>query len=153
MKYFVSATLLLVLIAWATPVAAADFGVRAGRYNEAGEEFAGAEVLFDLGTLSINPNVELSLEEDVTAGSANVDVIVDIARFGAARPFLGAGAGILYADDDVVEARTDFVGNLIGGVAFDLDFLDPYAQVKYFRVLDDDGGDADEIALTIGLRF
>lgn len=147
------AILLLLSVVIAAPVFAADFGVRAGRYNEAGEEFVGAEVLFDLGAININPNVEYSLQDDVTAGSANIDVLVDIAQLGAARPYLGAGVGMLYADHELGDAQTDLVGNLIGGIAFDFDFLDPYVQAKYFRVLDEDANDADEVALTIGLRF
>jgi opacity protein-like surface antigen len=153
MKSFRFTTLLLLSIVIAAPVFAADFGIRAGRYNEADEEFVGAEVLFDLGAVNLNPNLEYSLEDDVTAGSANIDVIVDIARLGAATPYVGAGVGMLYADHDLGDAQTDLVGNLIGGVAFEFGLLNPYAQAKYFRVLDDDGNDADEVALTVGLRF
>lgn len=136
---------------------AADFGIRAGRYNDAEEEFVGAEMLFDLGAININPNLEYSLEEDITAGTANLDVTFDILNAGSVTPYVGAGVGLAYVDDDFGDNETDLVGNLIGGVAFRLDFLTPYAQVKYVRLLDNDDNVDDEaeddIAFVIGLRF
>jgi hypothetical protein len=138
----------------ATSALGADFGVRAGRYNDSKEEFVGAEVFFSLGAVSLNPNLEYSLEEDVNAGSVNLDMTVDLAQFGTARPYAGLGVGLLFADAETVETQTDVVGNLIGGVAFELGLLKPYAQVKYFRTLE--GGEeerGDDVALTIGLRF
>ncbi|HEX8619181.1 MAG TPA: hypothetical protein VF911_16490 [Thermoanaerobaculia bacterium] len=139
-----------------TPVlSAADFGVRAGRYNEAGTEFVGAELLFDLGAININPNIEYLLEDDATAGTANLDVTFEVANISRVSPYVGAGIGYAYSEVGDASAETDIVGNLIGGVSFKFDFLQPYAQVKYFRALDDDenGGDNDELALTVGLRF
>lgn len=136
-------------------LSAADFGVRAGRYNEAETEFVGAELVFDLGAINLNPNIEYLLEDDTTAGTANLDVTVDIANISRFTPYVGAGVGYAYAEVGDASAETDIVANLIGGVNFNLDFLKPYAQVKYFKILDndDDGGDDDELALTIGLRF
>jgi opacity protein-like surface antigen len=135
-------------------LSAADFGVRAGRYNEAGTEFVGAELVFDLGAINVNPNIEYLLEDDTTAGTANLDVTVDIANISRFTPYVGAGIGYAYAEVGDASAETDIVGNLIGGVNFNFDFLKPYAQVKYFKILDDDnGGDDDELALTVGLRF
>lgn len=130
----------------------ADFGIRAGRFNDADEEFVGAELLFDLGSININPNIEYSLAEDVTVGSANLDVTFDILNLGVAVPYLGAGAGMNYYDDDFGN-ETDVVGNLIGGVAFKLDFLTPYAQVKYVKLLDSDEDADDDYAFIVGLRF
>jgi opacity protein-like surface antigen len=140
-----------VLLLLAPAVFAADFGIRAGRYNDAGENFVGAEVVIDAGVVNINPNIEYSLQEDITAGSANLDVTFDLGRFNSITPYLGAGVGLQYVDDDFGTDETDVLGNLIGGVQFDFDFLKPYAQVKYSRTIEDD--DTDEIALTIGLRF
>jgi len=130
----------------------ADFGIRAGRFNDAEEEFVGAELLFDLGSININPNIEYSLAEDVTVGSANLDVTFDILNLGVAVPYLGAGVGMNYYDDDFGN-ETDVVGNLIGGVAFKLDFLTPYAQVKYVKLLDSDEDSDDDYAFIVGLRF
>jgi hypothetical protein len=133
--------LLAAALLLAPVLSAADFGVRAGRFNDSDENFVGAEMLFDLGALNLNPNIEYSLADDVTAGSVT--------------PFIGAGIGMSYADNDV-DTRTDILGNLIGGVSWNLQTLKPYAQVKYFRVLDNDSGSGeadDDIALTIGLRF
>lgn len=143
----------LALVVLAPAVFAADFGIRAGRFNDAEEEFVGAEVIFDAGVLNINPNIEYSLAEDITAGTANLDVTLDLGRFSRVTPYVGAGVGLLYVDDDFGADETDVVGNLLGGLQFNLDFLRPYAQVKYFRALEDDDGDSDDIALTIGLRF
>ena len=143
----------LALVILAPALFAADFGIRAGRYSDAEEEFLGAEVVIDAGIVNINPNIEYSLEEDITAGSANLDVTFDLGRFQRVTPYLGAGVGLLYVDDDFGSDETDAVGNLLGGLQFNFDFLKPYAQVKYFRTLEDDDGDSDEIALTVGLRF
>lgn len=145
--------LVMAIIVLAPVALAADFGIRAGQYRDADQEFIGAEMLFDTGALNINPNIEYSLEDDITAGSANLDVTLDIGRFGTLAPYLGAGLGLLYVDTDIGGDTTDLVGNLIGGVAFQLGSLKPYAQLKYFRTLEDDDGDSDDFAVTIGLRF
>lgn len=153
LRYLLPVALVLVLVPSAL---AADFGVRAGRLDfeeGSGENFVGAEMLVDLGVINLNPNVEYWLldEDDVTAGTANLDVTVD---FGSSRvkPYAGAGVGLFYVDDDFAGSETETLGNLIGGVQFDLDFLKPYAQAKYSRSLEDsDSGHT--WALTVGLRF
>jgi hypothetical protein len=142
----------LALLLIAPAVFAADFGIRAGRFNDAGDEFVGAEVLIDAGVLNLNPNVEYNLADDITSGTVNLDVIFDLGKISAVSPYVGAGVGLLYVDDDLGEDTTDVVGNLIGGIAVELQSLTPYAQLKYFRPLEDDG-DADDFALTIGVRF
>lgn len=135
-------------------VLAADFGIRGGRYDDMEEEFVGAEMVFDIGAINVNPNLEYSLAEDITAGSANLDVTFDIGNFSRVTPYVGAGVGLWYVDDDFGDNSTELLGNVIGGVQFNLDFLKPYAQVKYFRLFEDDnGGNADDLAFTIGLRF
>ena len=145
-------TLVSIVLLLAPMALAGDFGVRAGRFNDGDEEFVGAEAIFDIGAININPNIEYWLADDVTAGTANLDVTFDIFNIGNATPYIGAGVGLLYVDD--VDTQTDVVGNVIGGVSFDFQFLEPYAQVKYFRVIENEEGEAeDDIALTIGLRF
>lgn len=153
MKSFRFLSLVAVLLVLTPAVFAADFGIRAGRYSDLEEEFVGAEVVFDVGSLNINPNIEYSLAEDITAGSANVDVTFDLGNFSRVTPYIGAGVGVFYVDDDFGDNTTDLLGNVIGGVQFELDFLKPYAQVKYFRLLEDENDGADDIAFTIGLRF
>lgn len=148
-------SLIVVALLLAPMLSAADFGLRAGRYNDGDEEFVGAEVLFDVGAININPNIEYLLQDDGTAGTANLDITFDVASIGNLTPFVGAGVGMAYHDNEL-ETRTDIVGNLIGGVSWNLEVVKPYAQVKYFRVLDkdDDGGETeDDIALMIGVRF
>jgi opacity protein-like surface antigen len=150
-RFFILAALVLAL---APAVFAADFGVRVGRYNDSHENFVGADVLFDIGALNIDPNIEYSLEDNVTRGTANLDVTFDVVRFGRVRPYVGAGVGLLYTDDDVNGDTTEPIGNLLGGVQFDLGGLKPYAQVKYFRTLDNaDSVKQDDVALAVGLRF
>jgi hypothetical protein len=149
---------ILILIAVALVVAplatAADFGVRAGRYNDADEEFVGAEVVFDVGAINVNPNIEYLLgDDDVTAGTVNLDITFDVANISRFTPYVGAGIGLAYTDTDLTGTETEAIGNLLGGVTFNLATLTPYAQVKYFRGLEENDGDNDEIALTIGLRF
>ncbi|HYK00551.1 MAG TPA: hypothetical protein VE974_02260 [Thermoanaerobaculia bacterium] len=155
MKQIRILSLIAVAFLIAPALTAADFGVRAGRYNEAETEFVGAELLIDLGAINLNPNIEYLLEDDATAGTANLDVTLDIANISRLTPYVGAGVGYAYSEVGDASAETSIVGNLIGGVNFNFDFLKPYAQVKYFKFLDDDdnGGDDDELALTIGLRF
>ena len=154
MKSFRILSLVALVLVMAPAVFAADFGIRAGRYDEMDEELVGAEMVFDIGSLNINPNIEYSLADDITAGSVNLDVTFNLGQFSRVSPYVGAGVGLWYVDDDFGNNTTDVLGNLIGGVQLDLDFLKPYAQVKYFRRLEDDeGGDNDELAFTIGLRF
>ena len=155
MKSLRIVTLIAVALLLAPVLSAADFGVRAGRYDDGDEEFVGAEVVFDIGAIKINPNIEYSLADDITAGTANLDVTFDVLNVGNITPYVGAGVGMSYVDDDF-STRTDVVGNLIGGVSFNFEFLKPYAQVKYFRILDNEnvnGDDEDNLALTVGLRF
>jgi hypothetical protein len=149
LRILILATIALLLV---PTLSAADFGVRAGRFNDGGEEFVGVEALFDIGAININPNIEYSLQDDVTAGTVNLDLTFDVASIGNITPYIGAGVGLAYFDD--LDTHTDILGNLIGGVSFNLASLKPYAQVKYFRVLENDEDEgADDIALTIGLRF
>jgi len=145
-------TLIAVVLLLAPAAFAAEFGFRAGRLNDAEENFVGAEMLFNAGPVNVNPNIEYWLVDDVTAGTVNLDVTYD---FGSStvKPYVGAGIGLFYVDDDFGN-ETETLGNLIGGVQFNLDFLKPYAQVKWSRSLENnDGGDNDEVALTVGLRF
>jgi len=148
--------LIAVVLILAPAAFAADFGVRAGRLDfeeGSGENFVGAEVLFNLGMVNINPNVEYWLldEDDVTAGTANLDVTVN---FGSAtvKPYVGAGVGLAYLDSDFGGSETETIGNLLGGVQFDLAFLKPYAQAKYTRSIEHSNSGHDW-ALTVGLRF
>jgi opacity protein-like surface antigen len=149
---FVPLSALLLLLAPA--VFAADFGIRAGTYADTSEQFLGAELLFDLGSLNINPNVEYSLEDDVTEGTVSIDLTYDVTSFDDFTPFVGAGLGLLYTDDELGNDDTNAVGNLIGGVSFRLGRVTPYVQLKYFRLLDDDVSETvDDMAFTLGLRF
>lgn len=146
-------TLCSIALLLAPLVSAADFGVRAGRYNDGDEEFVGVEAIFDVGAVNINPNIEYSLADDITAGSANLDFTFDVVSLGNITPYIGAGVGLAYVDANA-GSETDILGNLIGGVSFQVASLQPYAQLKYFRVLENEEGEAaDDIALTIGLRF
>ena len=154
MKSFRILSLLALVLVLTPAVFAADFGVRAGRYDDIDENFVGAEMVFDVGALNINPNIEYALAEDITAGSANLDLTFDLGTYSRFTPYVGAGVGLWYVDDDFGDNTTDLLGNVIGGLELNLDYLKPYAQVKYFRILDnEDGGEADDLAFTIGLRF
>ena len=145
--------LVLAVLTLAPAALAADFGLRAGQYRDADREFIGAEMLFDTGTLNVNPNIEYVLDDHFTTGSANLDVTVDVARFSTLTPYLGAGIGLRYFDGPVGGEQTDLVANVIGGVVLDLEFAKPYAQLKYFRALEDEDDQADDFAIAIGLRF
>ena len=146
--------ILATLITLAPAALGADFGIRGGQYRDADEKFVGLEMVFDAGALNVIPNIEYSLEDDVTAGTLNLDLTYDVARFSSVTPYVGVGAGLLYVDDSATGGEeTSLVGNAIAGLAFNLDSVTPYAQLKYFRTLDDDDGDSDDFAVTIGLRF
>jgi hypothetical protein len=146
---------LIVLItafaALAPALVAAEIGVRAGRSNDTHENFVGAELLVDLGALNLNPNIEYSLADNVTAGSANLDLTVDIFQISAVRPYVGAGVGLAYFDPDLGTSTTNVVGNLVGGIVVNLAVVKPYGQVKYSRRLEN--GSDDDISFAIGLRF
>jgi opacity protein-like surface antigen len=146
---------ILALLLLAAPAAfAASFGVRAGRTIDSDANFVGAELLIDLGRLNINPNVEYEIDQDVTAGSGNIDLTYDLGTFGRLSPYVGAGVGLRYLDDEVGTTETDLVGNLIGGIGFQFASLKPYAQVKYFRVIEDENNrGADDVSVAVGLRF
>jgi hypothetical protein len=159
--------LVAVVVAVSAPAAlAAEFGVRAGRYNDAEDEFVGAEVAWDTGNWTFNPNIEYVLTDpddfgvdDVTLVTGNFDVVYNFGS-SAFKPYVGGGLGVSYfkVEDDFLGDfdETDTLVNAIGGVKWDLDFLTPYAQLKYFRVIagdDEDEETNDDIALVIGLRF
>src|SRR6185436_15872680 len=121
MKQFRSVILVvlitLTLLAIAPVASAIDFGVRAGRYDDADENFVGAELAIDLGRATLNPNVEYFYDIDnATVGSANLDVTFDIARFAVVSPYLGVGAGLGYVDTDFGGSDTSLLGNAVGGV-------------------------------------
>ena len=62
--------------------------------NDAGDNFVGIEGKFALSTLNINPNIEyVSNYDDGTAGSVNIDMTVDVAKYQRLTPFLGGGLG------------------------------------------------------------
>jgi hypothetical protein len=143
--------ILTAVLALAPTVFAAEFGLRAGRSNDTHENFVGVELLYDLGAVNLNPNLEYSLADDVTAGSANLDVTVDILQIAALRPYVGAGIGLAYFDPDLGTSDTTVVGNLVGGIAFDIASVKPYGQVKYSRRLEN--GSDDDISFAVGLRF
>jgi hypothetical protein len=145
--------LTLVLLA-APALYAADFGLRVGRANDSDANFVGADLLIDLGRVNLNPNIEYDLDDNITAGSGNIDVTIDLGTFGRVSPYVGAGVGLRYLDDEIGSTQTDLVGNLIGGLGFQFASLTPYAQVKYFRLLEDaDGAPDHDVSVAIGLRF
>ncbi|HKR64494.1 MAG TPA: hypothetical protein VJZ00_12250 [Thermoanaerobaculia bacterium] len=142
--------LLTLVLASAPALLAADFGVRVGRSNETHENFVGVELVYDLGALTLNPNVEYSLEDDVTAGSVNLDVTVDVLQVSALRPYLGAGVGLSYLDANGA-SQSNVVGNLIGGINLATGSIEPYGQVKYSRLFEN--GSDSEVSFAVGLRF
>lgn len=144
--------ILIALIALAPAALAADFGIRVGRFSDAEEDFVGAEVVLDAGVLNINPNIEYILADEFTSGTANLDVTIDIGKFSSLTPYVGAGVGLLYVDDEIGGAETELIGNLIGGITLDLASVKPYAQLKYFQSLENDDG-GDDFSVAIGLRF
>lgn len=153
MKLFRLLAVAVISLVVLTPAAsAANFGVRAGMYNDADEEFVGAEFAWDAGVLTFNPNIEYLLtDNDQTALTGNFDLLYNFGQ-AAWKPYVGGGVGVMYVDDDFFGDSTEGLFNVIGGIKWDLDFLQPYAQVKYFKLFDDDV-EGDDIAFTVGLRF
>ena len=152
MKWSRLIPVLALMAVFSTSVFAAEIGVRAGRYNDAEEEFVGVEATFG-DRLQFNPNIEYILtDNDDLAITANADLLY---KFGTAaiKPYVGGGIGVLYNDDDFFGDTTEPLFNVIGGVRWDLEFLSPYVQVKYFKLFEDDEVEGDDIAFTIGLRF
>ncbi len=76
-----SVVIILILIAFVPPAGAADFGVRAGRYNDGQNNFVGAELVWNVGRIAVNPNIEYITNTDLdTAGTANLDVAINLTR-------------------------------------------------------------------------
>lgn len=151
MKWSRLILVLTLMAVFSTSVSAAEIGVRAGRYNDAEEEFVGVEATFG-DRLQFNPNIEYILtDNDDVAVTANADLLY---KFGTAaiKPYVGGGIGVLYTDSDFIDT-TEALFNVIGGVRWDLEFLSPYVQVKYFKLFEDDDVEGDDIAFTVGLRF
>lgn len=146
-RILMAAAILSILAAPA--LEAAEFGVRVGRYIDLEEEFVGIEAAFGEAFV-FNPNIEYMLNSDGgTLLTGNADVLYQFSR-STLQPYVGAGLGVLFTDSDLGGSETDILANAIGGIRFDLDFLEPYVQLKYFRVFD---GGGDDLALTVGLRF
>lgn len=139
------------LLLFAPAAIAADFGVRAGRFNDAGDNFVGADLELGLGPVRLIPNIEYVLTDnsDDTVLLGSVDLTYEFGR-SAIKPYVGAGLGALYTDSDFGD-NTESLFNVVGGLKWDLSFIKPYAQVKYFKLFD--SSDADDIALTVGIRF
>jgi hypothetical protein len=54
----------------------ADFGVRAGWFNDIGDEFVGAEIEIVLGQkISLIPNIEYVLDSDGDGGRLSADLV------------------------------------------------------------------------------
>jgi hypothetical protein len=83
----------------------------------------------------LNPNIEYIIDEDGdTAGTANFDVAINLTRGTTLTRWIGAGIRVFSVDTSFGDV-TDTVVNAIGGISWNLDFLKPYMQVKYFRSL------------------
>ncbi|HEX6178344.1 MAG TPA: hypothetical protein VF057_08285, partial [Thermoanaerobaculia bacterium] len=100
-------SVLFVLSIVAVPqVFAAEIGVRAGRYNDAEDEFVGVEAAFG-NQFQVVPNIEYILtDDDSTALTANLDVQWNFLT-GTVRPYVGGGIGVLYVDDDFFGDTTE----------------------------------------------
>ncbi len=146
----------VLLACWlaAGPAEAADFGVRAGTYTDAGEAFVGGEVLIELSSpWFFNPNVEYVFIDDGDLITVNGDFHYDFDVEGPVYVWAGAGAALIFRDDDRPRPGDDDDGdtelgvNLLAGVGWRTPSVVPYIQGKV--ILSDDS----EAALAFGVRF
>ena len=131
----------------AAPAHAANFGVRTGFYTDAGEPFAGVELLFALGNrVYFNPNFEYVFTDDPDFMTFNLDAHYDFHTHSRAYVWAGAGLGILYSNPEVGDGNTDVGLNLLFGVGLKGNVI-PYIQAKLIV------SDSTEFVIAFGLRF
>ncbi len=134
----------------ATSFAQHKFGVRIGSYTELDELYIGADFVSPLGTRTwFNPNLEYVLLEHGTFLTANADIHYDLLTGQSALAWLGGGAGLAYFNPEGDgDNSTDLALNLLGGIGLKAkNGLIPYVQLKFIL------GNADDVVLTLGLRF
>jgi hypothetical protein len=129
-----------------------DFGVRTGAYLEEADPFLGFELLMPLGATDwyFNPNVEAVLGERQDRIALNADFTVGLRETKELFVYGGAGVGIWRLDADPPRERrrrTEGGLNLLGGVAWRVGNLAPYAQLKI--VVAEDA----QVVAGVGLRF
>lgn len=134
----------------ALPAFAADFGIRAGRYLDTEETFAGIELAVPLSERVVfDPNVEYVFFDGATLLTANADFHFLFSR-GRAVPWVGAGAALIYtAIDDGGDSTTRAGLNLLAGLGVRAGSLMPYLQVKWVRASEE----REELVAAAGLRF
>lgn len=148
---FAGIVVVLSLLLSAPSLYAIELGIRAGRYNDLEENMVGVDLALNVGPFIFNPNFEYVLIDDLDVMSLNADFLYPFARGGRATPYVGLGAGVMRFDGSGFDSSDEWLGNAIGGVAFDTGRVKPYVQVKHFRFLDETS--AYDTMLTVGIRF
>jgi hypothetical protein len=117
----------LLFLGVAQPVQAQS-GVGAHLGTSFGGAFFGAQLRLGGGALQVAPSIDLSLSKGEDRWQINGDLLY---RFGGSSdfysPYLGAGLGVVRTSGGEDTA----VGlNTLGGLALNLNFLQPYAQAR-----------------------
>jgi len=139
-------------------------GIPVGDIEDAGGNlFLGADARFNTDALPVvlNPSIDFYLMDDVPGTSVDQSVFtIDLNalyEFGvdneAFTPYAGGGIGITRRSIDDSSVPGDFddtdVGlNVVGGVRFPLESVEPFAQVNAVV-----GGDWDRLGITGGILF
>lgn len=129
-----------------------DFGVRAGGYLDRRDPFVGFELLIPLGSGEwyANPNVEAVFSDRRDRVALSCDFLFGIRETSDLFIYAGAGPSVWRLDADPPRnrsAETKGGVNLLGGVAWRMRELAPFAQLKI--VLAEDS----QVVAAVGLRF
>lgn len=143
---------LLVALTPTAPAQAADFGVRAGVYEDANEAFVGVELLLTLSDpWFFNPNIEYVFVDNGDLITINADFHYDFDVQAPIFVWAGGGPALLVSDRDRPgrddDGDTELGANLLVGVGWQAGPVVPYFQAKV--ILADDS----QAVLAFGVRF
>jgi hypothetical protein len=95
-------------------------GVRAGYYTDNGDFFLGADVKTGFLLVNGNANAEYIFADNAKLATFNLDGTIDFGLLPGLPTYIGAGIGLLWADPDNSDSKTDGVFNLLFGAGFKL---------------------------------
>lgn len=145
-----SLILSLIILMLVPGLFAADPGIRIGTYTDAGEFFAGVEILTPLSPqVYFNPNIEYVFVDYGDLMTLNLDVHYDFPTRSNMLYWVGAGLAVQYFDPaEGGDSGTNAGLNILGGLGLvTRGGIIPYAQAKVVV------GDVEEFVLAVGLRF
>jgi hypothetical protein len=150
-RSFSGVAVLIAVLLVSIPVEAADFGIRAGRFDDIGENLVGIEMALNVGPFVFNPNFEYVLVDGGDVMSLNADFLYPFAREASVNPYIGLGLGLMRLEASGFGSENEAIANAIAGLQFGRGRVKPYVQLKHFRFLEETS--INDTALVIGIRF